>query len=165
MLGDIIIDSCALINIGNASVCDRIFASGAYRLHIQGLVRLESLSFEPQIAELLQRNLLQEFDGSLITASQVAAISQKYRIGVGEAECILIARQASFGILIDDKKARKAASKEGVTGEITGTLGLLCKCIDCGALTAAEAISCLKEMRDAGGFLPQFDFSSRKIIA
>ena len=49
--------------------------------------------------------------GSTVFASEVGDVAATYNLGLGEAECIAIAKKNGFTVASDDGSARKAAVK------------------------------------------------------
>lgn len=68
------------------------------------------------------------------------------RLHIGEAACLCIARQRGWGILTDDRAARKQAQSWGLT--VSGTLGVLVAAIQDGTITVHKANELLHGMID-----------------
>ncbi|MFQ6059275.1 MAG: DUF3368 domain-containing protein [Anaerolineae bacterium] len=69
-------------------------------------------------------------------------------LGKGEAACLAIAKSRGWGLLTDDKKARKIAEQESV--RLSGTLGVLRLGVKRGCFSLSEADEVLKAMIEKG---------------
>jgi predicted nucleic acid-binding protein len=80
-------------------------------------------------------------------ADQRAVEHLRGRLGRGEAESIVLARELSADfVVLDDATARRAAEREGV--HVVGLLGLLVHAKERGMIPALKPL--LDELRDAG---------------
>lgn len=81
------------------------------------------------------------------------AVAQlRARLGRGEAEAIVLARELQADVLVlDDATARQAAEAEGRA--VVGLVGLLLHAKSCGAVKAVRPI--LDEMMEAGFYLDE----------
>lgn len=160
-----IIDSCALINLLNSGLADPFGRHFASNICFQGLVEDGCTSISSEIYEMVVKGYLSKFDGSLVGANKVSNIALSYSLGIGESECLAIAKDHGYDFICDDRKARKTArSFLPESSRITGSIGILCELIDAGHVSAAQAADALCQIRDCGGHVPRFDFDSRKII-
>ncbi len=71
------------------------------------------------------------------------------RVNAGEAACLAVAAQRNGRILTDDRDARKLAAQLKIP--VSGTLGILLRLVQIGALTSPDADEILKQMI-AGGY-------------
>lgn len=158
----LIADTCALINICNTSIADLLLsAPGA--VCYQGLVEDECASHKEELESLVRSGKLLKFNGSLIRASAVGDLAVTHSLGLGESECLVIARDFGYDFISDDNKARRTATKI-LSGKVTGTIGLLCECIDKRILNESAAMSALEKAKAAGGHIPNYDFTIRSIV-
>ena len=76
--------------------------------------------------------------------------SLRVRLGMGEASCLAIAKNRNMKFLTDDLDARKVANILGVP--VSGTIGVLVRCIEKGIISKEEGNQILKEMITKGLF-------------
>lgn len=69
-------------------------------------------------------------------------------LGEGEAACLALARSRSYGLLTDDRVARREAQRLGIP--LSGTLGALKSPVDEGRLSLQEADEALQSLIDFG---------------
>ena len=160
-----IIDACALINLINSGNANEILAACGLEVWVQGLVEDEIVSGAGILEALISQGLIRRYDGTNLQASRVSEIIIAHDLGVGEAECIAICIEGGLKLISDDKRARDAATETLGSGEVVGMIGLLCASIDAGALTPTLAAALLAQAKKAGGFLPEFDFVTRSLVA
>ncbi|WP_374405391.1 hypothetical protein [Pelagerythrobacter sp.] len=80
----------------------------------------------------------------------------RYRLGDGEAECILLAEIDNDAVVCcDDLRGRKKAIMLLGEGRLIGSLALLRMTVEGGQLDSQGAFTAYQQMRDAGGFLPE----------
>ncbi|MGQ3078902.1 MAG: hypothetical protein ACT6RT_12715 [Allorhizobium sp.] len=114
---------------------------------------------------MVGKGYLSTFDGSLVGANKVSEIAISYSLGIGESECLAIAKDHGYDFICDDRKARKTArSLLPASARVTGSIGILCELLDAGHVSALEAADALSQIRDCGGHVPQFDFVTRMIV-
>lgn len=158
-----IIDACALINLINTGASDLI-AELMWDIRCQGLVEDELADQTNALERLFEIGALSRLAGD-IPASEVASIVTAHRLGLGEAECIAFCHRNPWLFISDDQRARKVAAAAFGASRVTGTIGLLCDCVDHGILSNSSAADALGLARQAGGYLPEFDFGSRALVA
>ncbi len=76
----------------------------------------------------------------------------RIRLGRGEASCLAIAKHRNMKVLTDDLDARKIANVLGVP--VSGTIGVLVRCIEKGIITKDEANLILRDMIEKGFYSP-----------
>ncbi len=77
-------------------------------------------------------------------------LSVRHRIHLGEAMCILLAKEIdSKLVLLDERDGRRAARVEGL--EVKGTIGLIADAVRTGALKKEDALETLKMMKGSSG--------------
>jgi predicted nucleic acid-binding protein len=158
-----IIDTCALINILNCDLWEIFGLHYSQDVCFQGLVEDECSSMHEKIGELVARGNLVKFDGSKIIAKEVGDMASSSSIGMGEAECIVIARKYNFDFISDDKRARRVAQKVLTSQRVTGSIGVLCSLLDGRKISIEQANFALTTIKRRGGHLPNFNFKTRLI--
>lgn len=154
-MSDTCVDSCCLINLINGDVAEAVGGASGRQLMIQGFVEDEVQGHHAIIDKLVEENYLILIDGSTVFASEVGLIADTYNIGLGEAECIAIAKKRKCYLASDDNKARKAGIAEVGNSNVIGSIGLLRELVAQGVITAREAWTSYRLMKDAGAFLPK----------
>lgn len=81
--------------------------------------------------------------------------SLRVKLGKGEASCLAIAKNRNMKFLTDDSDARKVANILGVP--VSGTIGVLVRCVEKGLITKEEGNQILKEMIIKGFYSPISD--------
>ncbi len=77
------------------------------------------------------------------------------RLSKGEASCLAIAKHRSLKVLTDDSDAMRTANVLGVP--VSGTIGVLARCVERGIITKEEGNRILKEMIEKGFYSPISD--------
>jgi predicted nucleic acid-binding protein len=160
-----IIDACALINLIRSGGAERILSSIPLEVWFEGLVDDEIVTDRAVLESLLSAGLIHRFDGSSLSASAVGEVAASHEIGVGEAECLTICIDSGELLISDDRRARNVGQSLLGSENVTGFIGLLCQCIDGGAISSVQAATWLANAQNAGGFLPDFDFEKRQLVA
>ncbi len=81
----------------------------------------------------------------------------RIKLGKGEASCLAIAKKRNMNFLTDYFDARKIANILGVP--VSGTIGVLIRCIEKGIISKDERNRILKEMIAKGFYSPISDLS------
>ncbi|KQW77340.1 hypothetical protein ASC89_19315 [Devosia sp. Root413D1] len=160
-----IIDACALINLIRSGGAAEILSAIPTEVWFQGLVEDEIVKDKVILEQLLEAGLIHRFDGSSLSATAVGDIAADHEIGVGEAECVTICVESGELLISDDRRARDVGVDLLGAENVTGFIGLLCQCIDGGAISSVQAAKWLANAQGAGGFLPDFDFDTRQMVA
>ena len=160
-----IIDACALINLIRSGGAEKILSSITLEVWFEGLVDDEIVTDRPMLESLLDAGLIHRFDGSSLSATAVGEVASSHEIGVGEAECLTICIESGELLISDDRRARTVGQMLLGGENVTGFIGLLCQCIDSGAISSMEAAIWLANAQNAGGFLPDYDFEKRQQVA
>ena len=158
-----IIDACALINILNSRVWEVFGAHFSKDICFQGLVEDECSSVQDKLEHLVNRGALIRFDGSRVTAKEVAEMATSFAIGMGESECLAIAKKFNYSFISDDKRARNAAHQAIPGAMVTGSIGILCALVDNSRISHNAARQALAEIRARGGHIPNFNFETRQL--
>jgi predicted nucleic acid-binding protein len=93
--------------------------------------------------------LLKNFQHPRITVKNTSSkIADKYQIHIGEASVITFAKENNALAIIDDKKAREAAEKEGVS--FVGTVTLIRLGVEKGTIKRSEISSLIEQITTIG---------------
>jgi predicted nucleic acid-binding protein len=157
-------DACCAINLIKGEAIELMADLRSIKLCMQGLVEDEIGESFASIASLAARGKFSLVSGDKILASEVGSVANRYNIGLGESECIVIGRNLNCNIASDDRKARSAAHSELGKDRVTGSVGLLKTAIVDGLVTQKQAFEIYQKMVDGGGFLPKLQISDFKII-
>ena len=76
------------------------------------------------------------------------------RLHRGEASCLAIAKERGWAFLTDDKEARAVAKRWGI--ELSGTLGVLGRCVEIGLLSLDEGNDLLQRMIEEANYRAPF---------
>ncbi len=79
-------------------------------------------------------------------------VRQNYGLDDGEAEAVALAARRGMVLIGDERPGRAAATSLGVL--VTGSMGVLYKAVETGALTVDEADTAISRMRSARQWLP-----------
>jgi len=134
-------------------VCDQVLRLPGYEFSLGEVVLGECGRLAPEIMKRISSGSIGLVENS-IPAMQFAQAVDKYRLGAGEVECILLAALHQMVVCTDDKKARRVAETVLGVGAAVGVLTLLQKCIDAKLLTVKDAWAAYELMRSRGAFLP-----------
>lgn len=142
------------MNLLNAEILELIVRANCRILQYQGLVEDEIVTHREALQDLTERGLITQISGSEVFASEVAAIADKYNVGMGEAECIAIGLKSGCAVASDDRKARIAAEAELGRPRIVGSIGLLSEAVLARAISPIDAYACYRAMKQCGAHLP-----------
>ncbi len=90
-----------------------------------------------------------------MTAFLISELKVKYRLGLGETECIALCKSCRKAICTDDLKARKFSSLELGTSQVFGSLSLLREAVKTGTISCLDALNSYNAMMEKGAFLPK----------
>lgn len=152
----IIIDACSIINLYNAEALASVVQLRNTTFTFSPLVCGElSEEVNLYVSSIVQSGKAETFDDSKVPAEIFVKAYGSFRLGKGETECIAIAANCdSFTVCSDDKSARKAAQSLLGTKRVTGSLGLLLRCVSEAILSDDCAYDCYLQMKQKGAFLP-----------
>ena len=154
---DIILDTSSIINLINGCVFDRVLTMGGYQFYIGGQLFNKEVLNEVQkiiVEALIAKNKIILLD-SAVTASLIAELKAKYRLGLGETECMALCKSCGKAICTDDFKARKASFIELGESEVFGSLSLLKESVNNTVLSCLEVLTSYDLMIQKGAFLPK----------
>ena len=145
----VISDSTPLIHFGTINRLDllrsmygQIFITGAVHREvvIEGIAlgKVDAFLIEKEIGDWIEVAGLEGYVGE---------ICSQYRIHIGEAESILLARELNADLLlINERDGRWAAKNAGI--EVKGTIGVISDCVGEHFLTIGDAARILYVFRD-----------------
>ena len=134
------------------------------KLWVQGLVEDEVGDGFVHIERLATEGLFELVSGDKILASEVGTIEDRYNIGLGESECIVIGKKYDCMIASDDNKARNAAAIELGEARVTGSLGLFRSSVISRLISHAEAFSSYRRMMKEAASCRAYFFHSELAI-
>lgn len=79
-------------------------------------------------------------------SGSAAKLAEKYRVHIGEAKSILLAKEMKALLLINERDGRGAAVKEGV--KVKGTIGVISEGVRRGTLRKDAAVEILKAFKE-----------------
>ena len=150
------LDACSIINLINGGCIDKV-VSASYNDYFVGDVVLEHEMINPLQRLVIQALITKGHVGVLrssVPFSTVIAFQEKYNLGIGETECIVLCKKQGYAVCSDDRKASKTAIRELGSGRVLTSLRLLKDAVANTVLLCAEAIECYSQMLEKGGFLP-----------
>jgi predicted nucleic acid-binding protein len=148
----VIFDACSLINLTNGQVLSHVLQLGDQ--YVVGPIVSGEVGLE-EIERALGDGQVFPLDDSQLNAEDFLALVEEHRLGDGESECILAARQFGYTVCTDDGKARELTTKLLGASRLTGSLGLLRRAVSKGILKIGEAYNAYQRMISAGAFLPR----------
>jgi predicted nucleic acid-binding protein len=156
---NVVLDACAIINLINAEVLQKVSLIPNYNLYVgDNLLDQEILNQAQKICiEVLLSNGLIKLLKSNVSLSEFTILKNKYDLGDGETECIGLCKRHGFYIATDDFKARKCAKKELGESSVAGSLFLLRESVRTNILSCDEAKKAFAIMIAKGGYLPKID--------
>jgi len=90
-----------------------------------------------------------------VTASLIAELKAKYKLGLGETECMALCKSCDKAICTDDFKARKFSVIELGEPRVFGSLLLLKESVNTSTLSCLEVLASYSLMIEKGAFLPK----------
>ena len=158
MAESVVLDACTVIILEGCGALDAVLSLEEYQFQIGPIVLKECGSG-------CQATLDQHMRGGRLSLVPIEAIPtalflhllQRYRLGDGETECLVICEALGCSIATDDMAARRAATALYGATRLTGTLGLLRAAVALGRLTSSAAMEFYNIARRRGAFLPDVD--------
>jgi predicted nucleic acid-binding protein len=153
---DLIIDASSIINLDNAGALELVASLKNHILWVSPLVVGEC---QPTCAaELLRLERAGSFrfvDPDAISADSFLDLLEAHGLGDGETECLALCLGGPYVFCCDDGKARQTAITLFGAARVIGSLRLLKWCVADALATSELAFAMYREMKDAGGFLPE----------
>jgi len=157
---DIILNTTVLSNfasVGELDLIKRLFGV-AYTTHEVHEEILRGISRGYQYLEDVDHEMsFDETDWLRVAAIRSHTEHQSMndllkRLGMGESSCIAIAKSRTMIFMSDDRIARRIANEMGVS--ISGTIGILVRCVDKDIISFLEGNIILVEMIQKGYMSP-----------
>lgn len=152
-------DSSALFNLSNGGVLSHAIALPASDYLVCGAVHKETPTIRETLSILAKAGAIRYIDDKEISANQFLEIKNKYELGDGETECIVYAINNSCTLVSDDWYARQTAIQIIGQDRVTGSIGILQRCVSHSLLAEKEAYKAYLAMKAAGGYLPNMTIS------
>ncbi|MFI4941402.1 MAG: hypothetical protein ACHP7O_13820 [Burkholderiales bacterium] len=133
---------------------DNVLALDAHFYFVGSIVRREASSHHDILDGMISRGIITLIDPADISALQYLSLLAEHELGEGETECITFATMQEIIVATDDARARKVILSLLGKERLTGSLGLLLRCISSGRIVIQDAQNAYDEMRRAGAFLP-----------
>jgi predicted nucleic acid-binding protein len=155
---NVLMDSSSLINLSNAGILDSIWALERCNFFVTPLVIGEcNGDCSVALVHAQEAGQLEFLNDNEIDADHFLNLLHQLQLGVGETECIAAALGGQHLICCDDRKARSAASNLIGPDRVLGTIKLLRWCVEEQIYNCAQAFSHFRQMKNAGGFLPEIE--------
>ena len=152
---DLITDASSIINLSNAGALDLVTALPDVTICVSPLVVGEC---EPTCAaELLahqKRGTIRFVDADEIASETFLSLLGEHELGEGETECLALLLNGDYNFCCDDGKARSVGIALSDESHVMGSIRLLKRAVEAQLCTPEEAFQYYRQMKDAGGFLP-----------
>lgn len=154
-----IFDASSLLNQHNGGLVN--LASDALGIEIcfGPQVFDECTSIQTQLIEGLEGKSLRKLSDESVSAVEYIRLMEDYSLGPGETECLALAKENDLPICCDDRLARRMIENEIGRKNLTGTIGILIRLVEVGAIDPTDAEQRFETMRVNGAFFPDFDTS------
>lgn len=158
----VLFDASALINLIKGEAFELILALPEIEFLVGPLVLEECVSGD-SVVDMLKKAIdsgnVGVLDDSQIGADLFFSLLERYRLGLGETECLTFAVNSEVVICSDDLKARQIAGRMIGDDRVTGSLGLLRDAVRASITTSLIAWDAYERMKQEGGFLPEISRS------
>jgi predicted nucleic acid-binding protein len=153
---NVVLDASSSINLHRSGLLEVVLTLSAfgYVFYIGYIVRDECGDLQEFLSMQATKGALIMLPYNTLTPQEFADVLNLYDLGLGETECIALAKQQGFYVCTDDKAARRAAAKHFSEGRVLGSLRLIRECVCQGLLTARDAFLGYEMMMARGAFLP-----------
>lgn len=151
-----VLDACAFMNLVNSGCLPLALTLDDVRYAVSSAVRREVISEAGFLSALIDAGAIAFIDDSQIPADMYLELKAEYELGDGETEIICVAKidQAAV-VVVDDRKARTAASTELGEKRVTGSIGILRRCVARDLIGKEDAYNGYLRMKNLGGYLPE----------
>jgi len=152
----IILDASSSINLHRGGLLEAVLSlsSFAFTFYVGCIVKGECGDLQEWLTAQAARGRLVILPDDTLSPQEFADVLNLYDLGLGETECIALAKQQGLCVCTDDKAARRAATEHLGDGSVVGSLRLIRECVCQGLLTAQAAFLAYQAMKDRGAFLP-----------
>jgi predicted nucleic acid-binding protein len=153
---NVILDASSSINLHRAGLLEVVLGltSSGFVFHIGYIVRDECGDLQQFLDLEVAKGALMMIATQSVAPQAFAEVLNLYDLGLGETECIALAKERSLSVCTDDKAARKAVTQHLGEGRVVGSLGLIRECVREGLLSAGDAFIGYETMKARGAFLP-----------
>jgi len=153
---NVVLDASSSINLHRGGVFDVVLSltSSAFVFHMGYIVRSECGDLREFLDVLVTKGSLVLLPDNTLGPQEFTEVLNLYELGLGETECIALAKQHELSVCTDDKAARRAAAQHLGDGRVFGSLRLIRECVCQGLLSAQTAYAAYETMKARGAFLP-----------
>ena len=155
---NVIIDACSLINLHNGNCLALVPTLSETRIWVGPEVLRECNSeCAMAVLSLANRGEIGRIDDFEVGAERFLHLLDRFGLGPGETECLVVAEQNGFVVCSDDRRAR--TSTEIVLGQnrCIGTARLLKWCVRDRLFSCTDALRYFDLMKMEGGHLPNLE--------
>lgn len=149
----LVVDACALINLSNGGAFAAVLSLSGFEWSVGPIVVNECGGLRA-LQDAMNSGAIHLLDDTLLGMNAFMLLRRKYRLGPGETECIAFAATLGLGVCTDDGRARAVATTELGADSVTGTIGLLKRCVAVNIMKSHAAVAAYRRMVLAGAFLP-----------
>ena len=112
----LVLDACSLINLNNGSAFATVLSLPGFEWNVGPLV-LQECGQLHALLDAVTAGTVHELDDCILGANAFTALRRKYRLGLGETECLAFGSALGLSVCTDDGRARKAvATESGLRG-------------------------------------------------
>jgi predicted nucleic acid-binding protein len=153
---NIIIDASSSINLHRSGMLEVVLGltSFAFVFHMGYIVMGECGDLREVLEAWVSSGMLVMLPDNALDPEEFADVLNLYGLGLGETECMALAKQQDLCVCTDDKAARRAAAKHLGEERVLGSLRLIRECVRYRLLSAQQAHAAYETMKDQGAFLP-----------
>ncbi|MGC1105481.1 MAG: hypothetical protein WA876_03005 [Candidatus Acidiferrales bacterium] len=158
---NVILDASSSINLYRCELLEIVLklASFGFVFYIGCIVKNECGGLDGFLDLHAAQGSLAILPDDTLTPVEFAEVLNLYDLGLGETECIALAKQRELSVCTDDKAARKAAVQHLGEERAFGSLRLLRTCVCQGLLASQDAFLAYEMMKARGAFLPEVPLS------
>lgn len=150
-----VIDACSLINLDNTHSLEMVCRLPACRMLTTPIVfNGEIPTALAEVTRLIGLGIFGLVDDAQVLATTFLNVKLAGDLGDGETSCIAACAELGFDFCCDDRKARSLGATFLTERRVTGSIGLLKRCVQEGVIDCDTACKIIEEMRKRGGFLP-----------
>lgn len=160
-----IFDASSLFNLHNGALFPAVLKLSGMTIAFGPQVRYECRTIGTVLDKLVAAGSAELLSDDELPFSRFVELSEKYQLGPGETESLILAEYQNCAECCDDLKARRMVSKEIGVDRLTGTIGLIHVAFAEGILNEQEARAAHSIMIASGGFLPELALPSYDIAA
>jgi predicted nucleic acid-binding protein len=153
---NVVLDASSSINLHRSGLLEVVLtlSSFGYVFYIGSIVKDECGDLQEFLRTQEAKGTLIILPDDTLNPQEFTDVLNRYDLGLGETECIALAKQQEFCVCTDDKAARRAAAKHFAEDRVLGSLRLIRECVCQGLLTAPDAFLAYEVMIARGAFLP-----------